>query len=858
MTYPGTPVPPPVNLSNTLLHNPTFIQHTQIIDQRQYIRSGERPGYARLLENVATAALHDSVHVVDPPKCYPNTRVAIIQNIIDWTVGKLAEELSGKPILWLKGGAGAGKSAIARSVAERCSDEGLLLGAFFFRAADRTRNHVEKLVATLSSQISVVLPEFRDTVAAFIEDDPLIFDRSIKTQFSTLIARPLSAILANRPAASTATPRLIILDGLDECSAINSQRDLLLALHEVTSTTTLIRFLICSRPESHLNNTFSLSHMVPILYKITLDDDYAASEDIRLFLKDKFKQIKEGHSFKRMLPDPWPMPGMVYDLVEKSLGQFIYADTVIRYIESPRHRPDQRLDAIFQLRPPFKDLPFTELDALYRLIISKAEDLPTVLDILSFPALYGLEQTKYIEVILRLEQGSVEVLLADLHSIVTISNGMYVSVRFLHKSLADFLSEPQRAGDLYRDLSGVQLSHVACVISIFSTHHGPQTGYVSCSLAPLRKVLSALQDSEPDDMKTDYVSSDILQASQQFPMFEFIKPFLLYSRVEQRDLIPPLHNDWSFLFTYLAYLYHIKDVCESTRLIYREQMQQYCESVLAVLDDNLSGDWNAHFIFAYCYLLHDLCYRLPRKLSHVNLFRELDSIYVGAFSGTILDFIGLGHKDSPFPYFDDTVNKIFHDLIGDTKNEAIIAKSASFCLALLCDERHASHDADCIFGIPKHIRRKKRDRPRRQMVPRLPSIGNRLVLIGFRENMYADYNLKLTRIRKALRNSMPYRYENTRIITMKEYFEIQSEPVRKIWPESLRHKRPQQWPLFIFFLEMLPHILPLAGRYDPLLDMCRKKCLSSFSQFWPKKSRRARQAIDSYLRKMDESQAEGI
>ncbi|KAF9553058.1 hypothetical protein CPC08DRAFT_646102, partial [Agrocybe pediades] len=289
-------------------------------------------GYVRLYENVATAAWHDSVHDMDPPKCHPNTRMAIIQNIIDWSQGKV-KELSGKAILWLKGPAGAGKSAIARSVAERCSDEGLLLGTFFFGGADSTRNHVGKLVATLSYQISIFLPEFRDAVTAFIENDPLIFDRSIGTQFTALIIHPLSIALANPPAASTATPRLIIIDGLDECSSIDSQHNLLFTLQEVTDSTSLIRFLVCSRPESHLNSTFGLPRMVLILYNIFLGDDYAASEDIRVYLEDKFKQIKEGHVFKRGLPDPWPTPEMVDTLVDKSSGQFIYAATVIRYVK---------------------------------------------------------------------------------------------------------------------------------------------------------------------------------------------------------------------------------------------------------------------------------------------------------------------------------------------------------------------------------------------------------------------------------------------------------------------------------------------------------------------------------------------
>ncbi|KAF4621685.1 hypothetical protein D9613_012814 [Agrocybe pediades] len=769
MAHSGTSCPPLINLTNSIVAGGTFTQH---INQHNYTRSGERPGYARLLENVATAALHDSVHNVDPPKCYPNTRVAIMQNIHDWTLGN-TEELSGKPILWLNGAAGAGKSAIARSVAERCSAEGLLLGTFFFGAAESTRNHIGKLVATLSYQISLVLPEFRDAVATFVEEDPLIFARSISTQFNTLIIRPFWRVLTNHSVSLSTIPCLIIIDGLDECSAVNSQRDLLLTLHEVTNTTSLIRFLVCSRPESHLNNTFSLSRMVPIIYKIFLDNDYAAREDIRVYLTDKFQQIKEGHSFRRMLPDPWPTPEMVDDLIEKSSGQFIYAATVVRYLESPRHRPDQRLHVIFGLRPPFKDLPFTELDALYRLIISKAEDLSTVLDILAFPTLYGLFYAADIEAILQLEQGSVRVLLADLHSIVTFYNRG--DVAFLHKSLEDFLSEPQRAGDLYRDLSRAR--------------------------QPIEQVVSKLEG--PATISADYISSDILQAAQQFPMFEFCTPLLLYRLGEQTQTSSD--TDWWFIRPYFPYLYYIKD------------------------------------------------------LSYVHLTEDLKGMIDEDFGANILEGISrsLVFLDDwrPCLYVND-IAKISHDLIGDIRKEVIFAMSATYCLEVLCNEQRVSWDEGRIYGLTRHDRRKKREHPWhwRQMVPRPPSLGNRLALVGFRRPGDMHYEkLKLTRVRKALRTTIRYRYENIRVITMREYSREKYEPAQQWWhlPVNMKDGYRQQWPQFIFLLDLLPRILPLAGRYEPLVDMCRKKCLSSLSQFWPKKSRRARRAIDSYLRRMD-------
>ncbi|KAF4618502.1 hypothetical protein D9613_009783 [Agrocybe pediades] len=571
MSQPGPHANPKfLQIERSIVAGGTFTQH---IDNRHYtLRSGENVGYAILRENVATAAMHDSIHVVDPPKCHPNTRVAIIQSVIDWTKGVLDEEINRKPIIWLNGAAGAGKSAIARSVAERCFEEGLLLGSFFFAAADPTRNHVRGLVATICYQMCKTLPGFCDIVSPLIANDPLIFSSSITTQLITLIFDPLCRLILSDHSGPTKFPRLIIIDGLDECSESMDQKNLLLALQEATRSTTLIRFFVCSRPENHINAAFCLPPMANIFYKIFLDEDHSGWVDIWHYLEDKFAEIKEGHVFKHTLPAAWPTFGMVNDLVSKSSGQFIYASTVIKYIESPRHRPNQRLEAIFNLQEPaFKDLPFTQLDALYRHVISKAENLPKVLDILAFPALYGNPSAESIEVILQLQEGDVEIMLADLQSIVRV--GVWpiphgIQVWFLHKSLTDFLSDRQRAGELYQDLLAARLQHIARIISIFSV--GSRAQRVDLQ-GPLKN--------------TTHLSRDILQAAQQFPMFKFIKCPLLVDngRGPQSDWF-----DSVFLMDYIEYLCGIKNVSEATNLVYMEQMSQYCKGVLSALEDDFS------------------------------------------------------------------------------------------------------------------------------------------------------------------------------------------------------------------------------------------------------------------------------
>ncbi|KAF4621681.1 hypothetical protein D9613_012783 [Agrocybe pediades] len=839
MTQSGASVPPLINLSHSIVAGGTF---TQQINQHHYNRSGERPGYARLLENVVTAAMHDSVDNVDPPKCHPNTRVEIMQNIRDWALGT-DEELGRKPILWLKGGAGAGKSAIARSVAERCADEGLLLGDFFFKAADTSRNHVGNLVATISYQISTRLPEFRDIVSTIIEDSPLIFKSSIKTQLSTLIIRPLSAVLTNSSTTSSTTLRLIIIDGLDECSNVNSQRGLLITLQEVANATSLIRFLVCSRPESHLNSAFNLPQMVPMVHEIFVGNSSSAWNDIRAYLTDKFKEIKDGHSFKHMLPDMWPTPEAVTDLVSRSSGQFIYAATVVKYVESARHRPDQRLNAIFNLRPPFNDLPFMELDALYWMILSKVDDLPTVLDILAFPILYSGEfNTKDIEAMLQLEEGSVEILLVDLHSILTITPSRYV--RMLHKSFADFLGDPERAGYFYRDLFQTRLSHIARVLSIYATHYW-QIGNIPGDWWPFVDVNLELE--RDDIMKADYVFADILQASEQFPMFEYFTALLtsIFPKAQRHRL----HHDQNFILVYFKYLYWTKDVCESTRLVYWEQIRQCCESVLAILDGIFSSNWDAHFTFVYYHVLPDPCYRLPWKLSYLHITDNIVSKNIRTFGATMFLITGMDGPDNSHQYCED-ITRMFHDLMGNGQKEAIFAKSACFCLAVLCDEQRAIQDADPIYGIARHDRLQKREHPWhwRQMVPspgRAPTLGNRLALVRYVCPRSFNHKLKLTRVRKVLRTAI-----GIQVITMHEYFKAKSQPVPEDWRWLEQFEQPQQWTLFFLLLELLPRILPLAGRYEPLVAMCRKKSLSSLSMLWPKKSRRARQAIEGYLRRM--------
>lgn len=418
------------------------------------------------MDIVAPNALHDSGHVVDPPKCHPGTRIAIIQTIIEWIAGS-DENNRGKLITWLTGAAGAGKSAIGRSVCERCKKEGTLLASFFFGSNDPTRNHSKSLIPTIAYQISMINPGLKKAISDFIDYDPLIFTRSLRTQLSSLVIDPLLANYNNMPEK---VPPLIVLDGLDECLDQASQRDILDAcLFVVTSSSFPIRILVCSRPESNITSSFGALRMNATVFKVFLGDGYSPDDDIRLYLCDHFQEIRDGHIFKTSIPLGWPSEEQISQLLYKASGQFIYASTVIWYLKSPRHRPHQRLEAVLGLRPPFKDLPFAELDALYTHLLENTDDLTLAIDLLAFIILYPGVFLTEMEQFFQLEAGEVEVVLSDLSSIVRIENSYDELVaRLLHKSFEDFIFDTHRSRHFSRDYAETRALHIHRLIDMFS------------------------------------------------------------------------------------------------------------------------------------------------------------------------------------------------------------------------------------------------------------------------------------------------------------------------------------------------------------------------------------------------------
>ncbi|KAF9478746.1 hypothetical protein BDN70DRAFT_879554 [Pholiota conissans] len=417
----------------------------QFIRAKSYTHNNQAASFNTLQTHVSASALHDSLQRVDPPQCHPGTRVEILQTIYDWIT---ISEHRQKWLLWLNGAAGAGKSAIMQSTAERCVREYIAIASFFFMGSDATRNRIDSVVATHVYQLIKVIPDTLDEVLLTIDHDPLIFDQSFQSQFNRLIILPLIHLpyVLQRPFA-------IFIDGLDECIDQIQQSNLLKFFGDISSTKSIpLVIIVASRREPQILSEFGSKKVSQLLEIVPLDES-KASDDIRRFFNAKFADIKENHNFRHLLLPDWPSVLIVTELVEKASEQFIYASVVIKYISSPRANPARRLEIVrdLRLRHPSSEHPFAYLDSLYRHIFSRVavEQLDYVLTILAFCIWTGIPHVGIFESVFMLTSGELEVFFSDLTAILEFKLG---KLKFLHASLPDFLQDKSRSEEYHLDL----------------------------------------------------------------------------------------------------------------------------------------------------------------------------------------------------------------------------------------------------------------------------------------------------------------------------------------------------------------------------------------------------------------------
>jgi len=436
-----------------------------------------------LLQHVAVGAIHDSAERFDPPRCHPGTRVAAQKKIRSWVEASVHEY----PILWLNGLMGAGKSAIAHMIAEYFNDMArhYLLATFIFSRSAGERNSERFFVATIAYQLALSLPQLRPLIERAVEDDPLLFSKSLRTQLSTLIIHPLQSISASIGIEQQKfMPRLIVIDGLDECQGSEVQESILRLLSTLAQQQSIpLAIIIASRPEPTIRNAFDTSVLNQLSTRITLDSSYKPDEDIQKFLIEEFARVRERHESvaKLQFPLVWPTTDTITTLLVKSSGKFIYPSVVVKFVGSIHYNPVNRLNIICGLSSGYEnENPYAELDVLFLHIFScvKQQHLRHALRMLGFklaggivrPVTCSVAMVAMMEALLSLEVGDSSYILADLSSLISIDdNGVLI---LTHASLSEFLIDSSRSGEYHIDLASAHTDILCCFIKYVNSLEG--------------------------------------------------------------------------------------------------------------------------------------------------------------------------------------------------------------------------------------------------------------------------------------------------------------------------------------------------------------------------------------------------
>ncbi|RXW14138.1 hypothetical protein EST38_g11715 [Candolleomyces aberdarensis] len=483
------------------------------------------PALEILHKHQALEATHTSKTAANAAKCKPGTRAEAIKDITRWAAARQIEaarqaeddrrvdaacqveadlqvevepssKSSVESVLWLRGPAGAGKTCIMREVARICRQEGVLAGDYFFSTRVPGLDDEAPFVATIVSHLITVIPALDNPIRETIRCNPTIFKQALDLQVEELISNHTAIIPPQ-------TPRILVVDGFDECRDQSQRKHLLDLLHSLVTPPHFFRVVMASRPEYDIRTAFDqppLESMTKILHL----EKYEASGEIYEFLSEGFARIRKTHPARESIPAEWPGQATLHALTDKSSGIFAYPSTVIKYIDNPRHHPVDLLDHV--LKPPpavSSGHPFTELDALYEIILNPPDtDIPRMKRILHLimmiPRLLGtvpagsspshrskfsfmpdfidpyqmtntLLSAPQLDGFLSLRRGTTEMTLCDLHSVLSVTEPIPPSpcfhnegyetmyspgrgpwIYFHHKTLEDYLCSPQRAGNLYQ------------------------------------------------------------------------------------------------------------------------------------------------------------------------------------------------------------------------------------------------------------------------------------------------------------------------------------------------------------------------------------------------------------------------
>jgi NACHT domain len=288
----------------------------------------------------------------DPKKvCLQDTRVELLDGLFSWI--KSTDVRTAK-IFLLTSVAGAGKTTIAHTVAQRCKEEQILSSPFFFDREVSGRNDPRMLFSTIARNLADQDPKFRQQVADALDREKSLVGASTSVHFAELILEPSRLLPRDSPV-------VIIIDALDECHDPNEEvLDIL--KDEVPKLPGTFRILLTSRMMRGLEfYLLQEPHVRPLSIDLGGPTNL---QDTAIYARRRLKEVAKW----RKLTDDWSGSLLQDEFISKAGGLFIWVFVVSEYLRKSTN-PEAKLKSLLSNHGPLSQNPEKKMDDMYSTII---------------------------------------------------------------------------------------------------------------------------------------------------------------------------------------------------------------------------------------------------------------------------------------------------------------------------------------------------------------------------------------------------------------------------------------------------------------------------------------------------------
>ena len=291
------------------------------------------------------------------------TREAVWKRLEEWVS-------SDKPICFLIGAAGMGKSTIASEFCRRYETQ---LGAsFFFKRNDGNVGSTRIFFTTLAYQLAESRAELRPHIVRAAESHRKAgISQQMQYAVEDLLHKPLDAA---ENAIGSHSVVYIVVDALDECTESSTQPDLIPECLQLLVSCALrhpstFRLLLTSRPvPDHVEKArqdWELKDRSVLLSLYNIEERWAIDRDICELIRTRLCAVEEGKQWHQSDPT------VVDRLTQQSQGVFVYARTAVDFVVGGTGLGEMK-DRLDLLLTPHNRYGLDPLDELYRIVLETA------------------------------------------------------------------------------------------------------------------------------------------------------------------------------------------------------------------------------------------------------------------------------------------------------------------------------------------------------------------------------------------------------------------------------------------------------------------------------------------------------